>query len=331
MTGTCDSISLEWYSSLRKCLESAQSEAKLPPQFVYAFRFLHHPRMRHIRFARGFVLEKDGRRAAMDGLTSQLKDVFHPMAMGVSTGGMRTGGASRGAVVDKEIEDLVNRAQVPETGTLHKYTVKTLQHLHRHRLQPFACQVPVYDSALGIATTLDMVCIDMTVSARECRQRSNLVNIQLKTGFENNNYRRGQGYLTSPSVRESALTRIEDSHYARHQMQLLAEHMILRLRYDRLVNESRVLVISGDRHSSYPLSETFLNLHSDVYRNLSQRKARAPWETMADARAKQDEHRKPARASTRQGKRAYSSAAGYSMEDAARSQRVYKKAKELFT
>lgn len=325
MTGTCDTIALDWFSSTRQRLENVPSEGELIPQLVHAFRFLHHPRMRNIRMGRGFVLEKDGMRKRLDGLTSQLKEVFHPMSMSVSTGGMRTGGASRGSAVDKEIEDIVNYARIPETGNLHKYTVKTLQHLYRHRLQPFACQVPVYDGALGIATTLDIICIDLTISARECRQRTNLVNIQLKTGFENNNYKRGQGYMTSPLVPSSALTRMEDSHYARHQIQLLVEHMILSLRYDGLVGQSRIVVISEDRHSSYPLSDMVLSLYNDVYHNLVRRKQTPPWETMLDAREKQDDHKNTPKTPRKRTNLPNAT------ENAARNQRVFKKAKEMFT
>lgn len=325
MSGTCGNVSLDWVSHMHGYLMTLPPNKAIPPAFTYAYKLMHHPRLHHIRSSRGFIVEHDGMRKRMDGLTSQLKDVFHPMSMSVSTGGMRTGGSTRGCVVDKEIEDLVNNGKIPDSGTLHIYTVKTLEHLQKHGLRPFACQIPVYDGALGIATTLDILCIDTRMSEQEYRRKSNVVNIQLKTGFENNNYKKGQGYMTSPAVKSSPLSRLEDSYYARHQLQLLVEHMILRVRYDQLVGQSRVLVISGDRHSSYPLDTGILALYNDVYRNLHLRKEIPPWETIVTASNKQTEYGEKTKA---KGKKRASAA---SLAQASKNQHLHKKAKQMFT
>lgn len=339
MTGTCGGIDLGWFSAVRPQLEGAPCEAALSWDLIPAFRLLHHPRNRKIKHGRGFVLHHEGRDIRLDGLTSQLREVFHPMPMAVSTGGAATGGSARGMEVDKEIEALVNHGKLPTSDTLLDYTVKTLQHLHKNGLQPFACQFLVYDGALGIATPLDILCINRRLTRADCVEGSNVVIVELKTGFENNNYHKSQGYMVSPAVPNSRLRELPDSQYMRHQLQLFVQFLITKYRYNRLVREARLVVISADRHSSYPLARDTMDLFADINNNLIKRKELMPVDTLEEACDGQDRLKAgkaaaptpapapvPTPAPSR--KRSVSATA---RRDAAEAQRLHKKAKQMFS
>lgn len=277
-------LEIDWFTCARKHVNGAGALVNVEPKYRSAFYILNHPRGKEITRGRGFQVYVDGKKERFDGLTSQLSSMFHPCERTLSTGGQKTGGARRGCLVDKEIENLVNHGRLPESGTLHIYTVKTLQHLYKHNLQPFACQVPVYDKALKIATDLDILCIDLSAPVNKDEVvPNNVINIQLKTGFENNNYSVPFGYFVSPLIKTSALRGISDSYHTRHQLQLLLETTMLKQLFPRCIRGSRILVISSSRHSSYPLDQIILGLYSDIHATLLARRDIPPWQVKGEA------------------------------------------------
>jgi hypothetical protein len=260
-------MDLKWFTEGRTIINGASSARSVPPQLTAAFNFLRNSLVGNVSllpYRGGFVptpgAASNAATVAFDGLTDQLKRVFYPVKLDVPTGGGRTGGASRGCAVDRELADLINLNKMPAGGTLHPYTVKTLTQLQREKFKPFACQVAVAYPQLNIATALDIVCVTT---------EGKLVNIQLKTGFDKN-YNTAQGCLFSPFVKCPPLSQMPDSHASRHMIQLMAEHVIVQMAYGEPLLDSYLLIISEDTHT---LISTLKNpaLAVGIYQNLQKR------------------------------------------------------------
>lgn len=289
----CGVVPLSWVHEARRELNSMNSlkeVAARAPKLVPAFRFLHHERHAHISQAGAFHLKKNGKKHRLDGLTSQLKEVFHPFSLDISTGGQKTGGAARGTEVDSEITSLVDHGRIPTRlgpdgaplpPSLNEFTKRVLEKLYEENLKPFMTQVSVYDDALCLATRLDMVCIDMSIDLRE--HSSNLVNVQLKTGFDKNYDRKGE-FFHSPEAPNSLLTRIHQSYANLHQLQVTMEHTLLQTRYGRPMNRSIILLVTSLEASIVELSSVFTKtLIRDIYHNLAARKNKPKWERASAA------------------------------------------------
>jgi hypothetical protein len=107
------------------------------------------------------------------------------------------------------------------------------------------CQVPVGSTTLGLATSLDMVCVD------EDDPEGGLVNVQLKTGFERNYTKTDGMFFQAPFHPDPKLETIEDTHHNRHLLQLCAEHLIIQTAYNNPLDYSMLMVISKDRHQVF--------------------------------------------------------------------------------
>ena len=214
---------LDWCVGVRRKLDDADQLADLDPRYRAACRFYKWRGGPRIRMDGGFVAEHGGGQTRLDGLTSTLSRVFHPAEIRVSTGGAATGGAARGIQVDGEMKALVEGRH---RGALHPYTEMTVKALMRLRLAPIMAQVPVGNVALRLGTTLDLVCVD------EARGGA-VVNVQVKTGFERRElYERGSRdvYFQSPyAPGAKKIVLVQDSHHARHMLQVTAEHLITQM------------------------------------------------------------------------------------------------------
>jgi hypothetical protein len=256
----------KWFYELRLRLERVGSFESAPPELRYAYWLLNHERTAtgYRKPWGGYVVREKGTRSErkLEGLTTPLKDVFYPDAKGATTGGARTGGSSRGNATDREIANLVNKGDVAEAPNV--YTMRVLAFLHKHGYQPFAAQFMVYDEQLGIGTELDMLCIN--ANSRDPAGK-NVVNIQLKTGFDKN-YERTSGYLRSPFVDKSKLASTPYSYRNVHALQTLCEHMIVQDNYSNVLQESMVLVVSEEVTSLYRIGNEWLALRVDVRENL---------------------------------------------------------------
>ena len=262
---------LLYFSTLAMLFKTAVTANDVPVQYRAAFRLFHHRRLTLIKNkpAEGYFLINPitKREIKIDALTKELKTLFYPSGRVYSTGGGRTGGASRGNTVDREIEQLVNKGIAPPLPSqLHIFTTKTLRYLRDHGLQPFAAQMLVFDEKIHIATAVDIVCVDTTCTDFD----RNVKVIELKTGF-NDNYQAADGYFRSPFVADSSISTTTDSHKNRHQLQALVQHIIMAKNYGSIVRDTCVLVISEKLHSCYPLTPYIRRLAADVYATLKQR------------------------------------------------------------
>lgn len=266
-----------WFYELNLLINSTLSDEKIPAQFKNAYKLYHHPRKLDIKRSggRGYVCPHTGHR--YDGLTRSMESTFFPMQTSESTGGAKTGGSSRGNTTDKELANLVNSGVVPVQ--LSHYTTRVLDYLRKHDLKPFVCQFLVFDKNLCIATELDILAVDMKIRARNDGSFNNVVNIQLKTGY-NNNYETWSSYIQSPFMRDSKLTLVHKSHRNVHHLQNMIEHMMVNINYDKLLAESVVLVISEvdtrqdgpvDHNALYRIPRQLTDLRKDVYINLKMR------------------------------------------------------------
>lgn len=224
-------MDLKWFCSLRKHILEHHKTTK----FTAARAVLFDKRFQKIQLVpyKGFMTHNDVR---LDGLTSQLTKVFHPVPLSFATGGAKSGGSARGNIVDNELKCLVNDGYV--NGSLHPYTLKTLHFLLSNGLQPFAAQVAVGDIDLKLATTLDLLCVDLKLD-----NSNNVVNVQLKTGFDHQ-YERVGGKMLSPFFSDPILMNMDDSYFNRHKLQNLIEHWIIQQNYGFPLHRSEVLVIS---------------------------------------------------------------------------------------
>ena len=246
---------ISWCSELHCKLENASSENELEPVLRKAFLFMKKRKGLSVvkdGSFKAYKTEEDGdddRFIYFDGLTEQLRRVFHPIDLNISTGGLATGGSSRGMEIDKNFERLVNGKKIQLTS-LHDYTIRASLALKERNLRPFMAQVPVGCEDLMLATALDLVCV--------CCKTGNLVAVQVKSGFENRtNYTKLSDslYLQSPFVPHSQITQIADSHFHRHLIQVIAEHLIVQLGHGQPLDHSLLLVVSSDIVTCEPVFE----------------------------------------------------------------------------
>jgi hypothetical protein len=262
-------------------LDRAVDMDAVPARYHWAYKFIFHTKMHCLEKKRKFTLTRTemddpetraatGGDPQLDGLTGPLEEVFHPLKNRHATGGAATGGSSRGGHVDRDLCALIMEGHLAEGATAESraFLVRVLDALWNAKLKPVAAQVPVFCLKTGIATTLDIVAIDMTADPRA----TNLVNIQLKTMGERN-YTAVCGALASPYMKKSELLRVRDSYYMRHQLQVLVEHLIVNMNYDDLLAASFVLVATQDEHPVWYARDAVLGgLAGDVLRNLYARR-----------------------------------------------------------
>lgn len=241
-------LNLEWFAVARVVIEGAADES-LPPEYACARRLLRHPRWGAIRLVpgRGFIEDMDtidDYVKRYDGLTSQLERMFHPTPLKIGTGGGSSGGTRRGCAVDAQLEALINKGRRPD-GPLEPYALKTMRELRAQRLQPFAAQVNVGSWRRDLATALDILCVDLAAPVER-----NIVNVQLKTGFDRNYDASNCGIrMRSPLKPDClALTTLLDTYANRHLLQITAEHMLAQEHFGNKLHDTVLLVISGDRH-----------------------------------------------------------------------------------
>jgi len=244
-------LNLEWFAVARIIAEGTADES-VPPEYWCARRLLRHPRWGAIRLipGKGFVEDGDpcddrGEDSMRyHGLTSQLERIFHPTPLKIGTGGGSSGGTRRGCAVDTQLEALINTGRRPE-GPLQPYALKTMRELRAQRLQPFAAQVNVGSWPRRLATALDILCVDLAAPVER-----NIVNVQLKTGFDRNYDASNCGIrMRSPLLPEcSAVTTLLDTYANRHLLQITAEHMLAQEHFGNALHDTVLLVISGDRH-----------------------------------------------------------------------------------
>ena len=267
-------FSYAWCHELRRELVGVGTGGALHPALHAAYRLLRHDNNRAVRrLVGGYTVVGTGQR--LDGLTQPLRDIFYPYHRVISTGGSRTGGSARGTQADHEVARLVNDGQMPAGGALHPYAERMLRFLHRHGLQPCAAQFLIYDLSLGIATEVDVVCVDLSAPYRD--GRPNVVIVECKTGFDKN-YEAVSGRFCSPFVKDSGLTAIKMSYRTAHQLQALAQFVMLRVNYGPLVLRAVVLVLSATENSLYRVCPELEAVKFDVYSNLHQRVASTPEE-----------------------------------------------------
>ena len=275
-----DGIDMGWFMEARQLIDRATTKNDLPLMYHAAFDFLRAlPGMGNVRLSPaqgGFVYTSSPNSGEgsihLDGLTKQLSRVFHPALMDVGTGGARTGGSARGCRVDNELADIVNRGKMPDAGAISLYTLKTLRQLQAEGLQPFCAQVPVGCLELKLATALDLVCINTKIRAESAAGgpiQHNVVNAQIKTGFDQN-YTVSRGAMHSPLTRCPSLSVMGDSHANRHVLQLIAEHLIVQRGYGNPLQDSVLIVISEKTHTVIPVCKE-LDLVKGVFTNLKKR------------------------------------------------------------
>ena len=267
-----------WFAENKAILDACMSFSQVKnSRLETAYLLYYHPRNKMVKKEsfRGYVLKGEQKRQ-LNGLTEPLKQIFYPIQKSASTGGAKSGGSSRGNITDREIANLVNNGVFPANLSegFSVYTERVLAYLHKHELQPFSAQHLVFDETLNIATELDILCIDNKVTAPP---NKNIVNIQLKTGFDKN-YELKTGYFCSPYVDNSDLENIPTNHKNIHQLQNFAEHIILKRNYDNLVMESVVLVVSESVTSKYRIDRALVALEDDIYENLRLRLEKDPTE-----------------------------------------------------
>lgn len=263
----------DWCGYLNRVFKSTTNISSIPRVYHKAFDFFYNRKGPAVELSGGFRAPDPNGTSEwirFEGLTSQLSRVFHPLQLDVSTGGSGTGGSVRGMAVDREFEILVNHPNESERelSILHDYTIRAASILMERKLRPFMAQVPVALIELSLATSLDLLCVDENTGG--------LVNVQLKTGFENrDNYDRASRtmFFHSPFVPRSKIARIKDSHKNRHMLQVVVEHMIVQMGHENPLEYSMLMVVSSNVVSCFPVPGSHTESFSitDIYKNLLER------------------------------------------------------------
>ena len=263
----------EWFTITNQRLQAAMTFKDVKGTYLEnAYLLFHHPRnkMGKKKPWKGYVIvDKNNKDIPLQGLTEPLKKIFYPYQRSPVTGGAKTGGSARGNITDRELANLINSGVFPPNMSegLSIYAERVLAYLHKHDLQPFSAQHFVFDEALNIGTELDLLCIDNKLGNKACK---NVVNIQLKTGFQVN-YELKTGHFLSPYVEDSGLLDLPTNYKNIHQLQTFTEHIIVQRNYDNLLLESVVLVVSEEVTSKYKIDYKIAELEEDIYENLRQR------------------------------------------------------------
>ena len=259
---------VDWAVTLRPQLNSSEA---VEDRYAAALNILRCPTFTSVSYGRGFAMYG----VKLNGLTDQLKEMFHPIPINVPTHSQKDG-SRRGMIVDKELKMLVNESRIPEDGMLSGFTINTLKALRRRELCPFACQVNVGDTHLGIGTALDILAVDLRST-----DFNNVVNIQLKTGFRQN-YDKAQrrAAFRTPFVKFRCIQRLPYTYRSMHILQVIAEHSITQINHGKPLSSSVVLVVKTDSlKDSNPyewvyMPENFEHIAVGMRMNLQMRKTK---------------------------------------------------------
>lgn len=276
MSMVCEDFDLAWVTSTNKYLKSQTDVNGIPKLYRKAWMMMHKSGLGDV-VARGAFYSADGV-VKFDGLTNELKRVFHPYTQEIiSTGGMATGGSSRGNKVDAELAALVNEGKLPHDQNILKYSLKTAREMKKNHLLPFMAQIPVGDRRSGIATALDYLCIDTSIDVDAPDYKSNLVNVQVKTGFDRN-YFKHKDFMQSPFEKNELIMAAEFNYANQHDFQVKVEHVITQLNYGAMLAYSVIMVISEHAHMCYRLGNTprDISLATAIYKELLRRYEKHP-------------------------------------------------------
>lgn len=256
-----------WFSCLAAKLKKGLNEkGDFPAELAHIYNLVYHPNNSLIKKSRGYKRTFDNQTSEQyDGLTPVLNSVFFSKNNIPTTGGNKTGGSNRGMQTDNEMYNLIYNGIPPKS----KYALKTCKYLRKQGFQPFAAQFIVYDDQLKLATSIDILCIDLKDKSFYPR----VVIIEEKTGFDKN-YEKEFGKIRSPFVVDSPLREITDSFKYRHQFQILVTTMLFKSCFGDVCKEftSRIIVISEELHSMYSIKSEIRLLYNDIYKNLLERK-----------------------------------------------------------
>lgn len=263
---------VDWAVTLRPQLDSSEA---VEDRYAAALNILRCPTFASVKYGRGFSIYGQ----KLNGLTDQLKEMFHPIPINVPTHSQKDG-SRRGMIVDRELKMLINDAKMPDDGMLSGFTINTLRALRRRELCPFACQVNVGDVHLGIGTALDILAVDL-----RSRDFNNVVNIQLKTGFRQN-YDKPQrrAAFRTPFVGFRCIRRLPYTYRSMHILQVVAEHSITQVNHNKPLATSVVLVVKTDSLvDSNPyewvyMPENFEHIAVAMRMNLQMRKTKSDHE-----------------------------------------------------
>jgi hypothetical protein len=258
-------LDFTWFSCLAKRIEQGLDEnGCFPTNLAHLYNLVNHPNAKAVKKAQKYErLLPNGKKIEYDGLTTVL-NIFFSQGRLPTTGGGKSGGSARGQENDLEMYNLIYKGIIPKS----EYALKTCNFLWNKQLQPFASQFIVFDDTLKVATSIDMLCIDLTDKSPQPK----IVIIEEKTGFPKN-YEREFGRLCSPFYKSSKITALDDSFKNRHQLQILGTELLFKSSFHDVCKRSasRVIVISEDIHSLYSIKSQIRDITHDFVKNLLNR------------------------------------------------------------
>lgn len=256
-------IDVNYFTSARRLIDMFSSKTSLPIFYHKAHDLLKNPTHGKTALIRssGFIHTPANSHSSsrMEGITKIIQQLFHPLKLDVSSGGMATGGASRGIKVDNQLANLINNGISPDDGKFNPYAILAMHELMNQKLVPFCAQYAISAPSLGIATATDILCID---------ESGDIVNVQLKTGFEKNYEKQARSGLCmmSPHIECAKLTDMPDTFHNRHRLQLIVEHIIV----STFAVDSRLLVVTSDTATMYPVDRD-IDLMQGILMNIRKR------------------------------------------------------------
>lgn len=165
-----------------------------------------------------------------------------------------------GQAIDSDIEMAVS---VPNYVPADPCAAKLLHHIcHTRKWIPVAAQLPMYSPSLGLATAIDLLCVDEATRRR-------LILVEVKSTWSR---------LGSPAQMDACYRTVAQggrgtdvlpqSRYMQHQLQLWAMWYMLRADFGIEADESLVIRVGPTFLAEYPLNRRVCEREADILTRL---------------------------------------------------------------
>lgn len=241
-----------------------------------ALSLLTHERNKKVINTSGayYYLDKEGKYRILSGLLPRLRSVYWPgssiyqqmkgarakqakQTKRASKG--RFAGVIRGSQIHKELRDFVvldGKNFKKNHKRLHPFSSRILRVIiETMKWMPFLPEHDIYDDALGIGTSIDMVCLD---------REGHLILLEFKTGYKDY-------FENADGAMQHALSSMSNTIQNQATLQLTSAALMLERRYAVPVTEMLLYVIRIDDESVdiVPVDRSFVQkLGPSIYRDL---------------------------------------------------------------
>ena len=262
-----DNISLAIYSNKRYKQEEGQKSVEDARQekLNVILKLLNHPNNNLIKFDKNRKVFKtmsadNKNEKVIPGITTTLAEAFWPNYKYCRTRysgntGVKSSsdGLRRGIMVHEQLEQYSNRPLDQfkrDNPKLHPFTSAIIIFLREFNLTPLRSEVIIFDSEMGIATKIDMICLDKNM---------NMIGIEYKTGMDHY-ILRGNGKMNGPLEGKLSNCPLNQAFF-----QIFLSSVILKYRYGIVLKELWVIQAHMNGVSPYEVPDIIKRNERDIY------------------------------------------------------------------